>query len=135
MKKRILNILLLLMIPILLLTGCNNKANNKDNNFVNKVKIVIVDDNKKELFNKEVETKNKYLIDVLKENEEIKLEYEDNKYGAYITSLMGIDQKTTDKGMYYWGYYIDDEYAEVGISNCEIKKDSTYKFVYEYYES
>ena len=135
MKKRILNILLLLMIPILLLTGCNNKANNKDNNFVNKVTIVIVDDKKKELFNKEVETKNKYLIDVLKENEEIKLEYEDNKYGAYITSLMGIDQKTTDKGMYYWGYYIDDEYAEVGISNCEIKKDSTYKFVYEYYES
>ena len=48
---------------------------------------------------------------------------------------MGIDQKTDNKKMSYWSYYIDEEYAEVGVSNCEIKEGSTYKFVYEYYES
>ena len=100
-----------------------------------KVKIIIVDDNKKELYNQEIETNKKYLIDVLKDKEEVKLKYENSDYGAYITSLMGIDQKTDNKKMYYWSYYIDEEYAEVGVSNCEIKEGSTYKFVYEYYES
>lgn len=55
--------------------------------------------------------------------------------GTYITSLYGIDQKNEDNGMYYWSYYIDDNYAEVGVSNCEIKNGSTDKYVYEYYKS
>lgn len=135
MKKTIQTVFLLLIIPLLLLTGCNNRNENKETNSLNEIKIVIVDNNSKEIYSKDVETDKKYLIDVLKTNEEIKLKYQDDQYGAYITSLMNIDQKTTDKGMYYWAYYINDEYSQVGVSNCEIKKDSTYKFVYEYYES
>lgn len=134
MKRKIIILFLLLLSPLLFLTGCNNKEE-KESQSLNKIKIVIVDDNKEELYNKEVETDKKLLIDVLKENENFKLKYEESEYGAYITSLYGIEQKNEGNGMYYWSYYIDDNYAEVGVSSCEIKNGSTYKFVYEYYES
>lgn len=134
MKQKVFGIILLLLVPLFLLTGCTQKEYQVIENLA-KVKIIIVDDNKKELYNQEIETNKKYLIDVLKDKEEVKLKYENSDYGAYITSLMGIDQKTDNKKMYYWSYYIDEEYAEVGVSNCEIKEGSTYKFVYEYYES
>lgn len=134
MKRKIIILFLLLLSPLLFLTGCNNKEE-KESQSLNKIKIVIVDDNKEELYNKEVETDKKLLIDVLKENENFKLKYEESEYGAYITSLYGIEQKNEGNGMYYWSYYIDDNYAEVGVSSCEIKNGSTYIFVYEYYES
>jgi hypothetical protein len=134
MKQKVFGVILLLLVPLFLLTGCTQKEYQVIENLT-KVKIIIVDDNKKELYNQEIETNKKYLIDVLKDKEEVKLKYENSDYGAYITSLMGIDQKTDNKKMYYWSYYIDEEYAEVGVSNCEIKEGSTYKFVYEYYES
>ena len=134
MKQKVFGIILLLLVPLFLLTGCTKKEYQVIENLA-KVKIIIVDDNKKELYNQGIETNKKYLIDVLKDKEEVKLKYENSDYGAYITSLMGIDQKTDNKKMYYWSYYIDEEYAEVGVSNCEIKEGSTYKFVYEYYES
>lgn len=134
MKQKVFGVILLLLVPLFLLTGCTQKEYQVIENLA-KVKIIIVDDNKKELYNQEIETNKKYLIDVLKDKEEVKLKYENSDYGAYITSLMGIDQKTDNKKMYYWSYYIDEEYAEVGVSNCEIKEGSTYKFVYEYYES
>lgn len=134
MKQKVFGVILLLLVPLFLLTGCTQKEYQVIENLA-KLKIIIVDDNKKELYNQEIETNKKYLIDVLKDKEEVKLKYENSDYGAYITSLMGIDQKTDNKKMYYWSYYIDEEYAEVGVSNCEIKEGSTYKFVYEYYES
>lgn len=48
---------------------------------------------------------------------------------------MGINQKNTDKGMYYWSYYINDEYAQAGISSIKVKNVDTYNFIYEYYKS
>lgn len=135
MKKKLFSLFMILVMIPLLLTGCGKSTDKKEENNLNKINIVIVDENKKELFNKEIETDKKYLNEVLKETEEIKLKSEKSDYGDYITSMMGIDQKNTDKGMYYWSYYINDEYAQVGISSCEIKNGDTYKFVYEYYES
>lgn len=135
MKKKLFSLFMILVMIPLLLTGCGKSTDKKEETNLNKINIVIVDENKKELFNKEIETNKKYLNEVLKETEEIKLKSEKSDYGDYITSMMGIDQKNTDKGMYYWSYYINDEYAQVGISSYEIKNGDTYKFVYEYYES
>ena len=70
----------------------------------------------------------------MQEIEEIQFKTKKGDYGDYITSIMGIEQKTTRKDMYYWSYYINDEYAQVGVSLCEIEEGYTYKFVYEYYE-
>lgn len=135
MRKKLFSLFLLLLMIPLLLTGCGKTENKKENASLNKINIIIVDENQKELFNKEIETDKKYLNEVLKETEDIKVKTEKSDYGDYIISIMGIDQKNTDKGMYYWSYYINDEYAQVGISSCEIKNGDTYKFVYEYYEA
>lgn len=134
MKKFLFRLLLMPLVLIVILTGCNNDLEEKETATLARIRIIIIDENKTELYNKEIETDKKYLIDVLRKTEEIKLEYADGDYGAYITSLMGIDQITEEKGMYYWEYYVDDEYAQVGISNCKIKNNSTYKFVRGFYE-
>lgn len=130
MKNKVL-LILLLAASLLLLTGCNNKE--KKSEVPKKIELVIVDENSRELYYKKIQTNKEYLIDVLKEDEIIDLKYEEGNYGAYITSLIGIEQKNENNGMYYWSYYINDEYAESGISNCKIKNDSVYKFVYEFY--
>lgn len=134
MKKNLLVLLLVILMPLFILTGCN-KENNNDSISQNTIKIIIENEKKEELYNKEVSTDKTTLLDVLKENNEISLKYEDGSYGAYITSLMGIDQKTEGKVMYYWSYYIDEKYAEEGVSTCKITDGSAYKFVYEKYEN
>ncbi len=80
------------------------------------------------IYNKKIITDEKYLFDVLLENkEEINMVYEDDQYGAYIVSLMGIEQGNN----YYWSYYINNEYASTGVSNCELTDDAIYDFKIE----
>lgn len=55
---------------------------------------------------------------------------EDSEYGKYITSILGIEQGDN----YYWSYYINNEYANVGVSNCEIEQDKIYTFKIEKFE-
>lgn len=88
MKKKIFSILLLLLLVPLMLTGCGTKKEVNNKSEVT-IKVVAIDQDKKEIYNKEIKTCEKYLFDVLKENEEFKLKYEDGQYGAYITSLFG----------------------------------------------
>lgn len=135
MKKKLFSLFIILVMSPLFLTGCGKDNDKKEAVDLNKINIVVVDENRNELFNKEIKTNKKYLVDVLKDTENIKLKSEKSDYGDYITSMMGIDQKKTDKGIYYWSYYINDEYAQVGISSCKVKNGETYKFVYDYYES
>ncbi len=73
-------------------------------------------------------TYEKYLIDVLNENKEkINFEIEDGPYGAYIISMMNIEQGDD----FYWSYYINGEYASTGISNCLITSGDVYDFKIE----
>lgn len=126
MKK----IVLILIGVMFILTGCQSKEE-----IIKKtVNLTIIDNKDTELYNKTIDTKDIYLIDLLKQ-EDVMLEYDDDKYGAYIKSLMGYEQKNDGDGLYYWAYYIDDEYAETGISNCKLEDGKTYKFVYEFYEN
>ena len=48
--------------------------------------------------------------------------------------MMDIDEKSESEGIYYWAYYEDNELALQGVSHCDIKDGSEYKFVYEYYK-
>ena len=52
---------------------------------------------------------------------------EDSQYGKYITSILGIEEGDS----YYWSYYINDEYASIGVSSCEIEENSVYSFKIE----
>ena len=81
------------------------------------------------IYNKEIRTDEEYLIDVLKDTEELNVITEDSKYGEYITSIMGIEEVNN----YYWVYYIGEEYATVGVSNCKLEEEKTYNFKIERY--
>ena len=91
------------------------------------ITISIFDKDNNNIYNENIETDDIYLIDVLQEKEELKVVLEDSDYGKYITSIMGIEQGDN----YYWSYYINEEYATTGVSNCEIQSGNTYDFKIE----
>ena len=124
-KKSIFTLIILSMLMILI--SCTNTT------VENTINIVINDYEKNEIYNEEIKTDKTKLIDVLKELD-IELKYEDDKYGAYITSIKGLEQKEDDKGMYYWSYYVNDSYATTGVSACDVEDGKKYTFNYEYYE-
>ena len=123
-KKSIFTLVFLAM--LMLLISCSNTV-------ASNINIVINDYEKNEIFNQEIKTEKTKLIDVLEELD-IDLECEDGQYGAYITSIKGLEQKEDDKGVYYWSYYVDDTYATTGVSACNIEDGKKYTFNYEYYE-
>ena len=127
MKKKSILALIFLAILMVLISCTNVESVEKE------ISIVINDYEKNEIFNEELKTEKIKLIDLLKELD-VDLEYEDGQYGAYITSIKGLDQKEDENGMYYWSYYIDDAYATAGVSACDIEDGKTYTFNYEYYE-
>ena len=81
------------------------------------ITIIIYDKTNEEIYNNKIMTNEKYLSDALKTVKNIELKTEKSDYGEYITSILGIEQGEN----YYWSYYIDNEYSNTGISNCEIK--------------
>ena len=123
-KKSIFTLIFLAM--LMLLISCSNTVESNIN-------IVINDYEKNVLFDEEIKTEKTKLIDVLEELD-IDLEYEDGQYGAYITSIKGVEQKEDDNGVYYWSYYVDDTYATNGVSACNIEDGKKYTFNYEYFE-
>ena len=60
----------------------------------------------------------------------LNIQMQDSEYGKYITSILDINEGDG----YYWSYYINNEYASIGISNCEIVDDATYSFKIEKFE-
>ena len=94
------------------------------------ISIKVFDKENVEIYNKTIDTEEKYLADVLETLDELDIIMEDSQYGKYITSILGI----TEGDNYYWSYYINGEYASVGISNCEIEENSVYSFKIEKYE-
>lgn len=103
--------------------------NENINNIEKKIQITmsVFDKENNNIYKEEIKTNEKYLIEVLKDMEELKVITEDSDYGEYITSIMDIEQGDN----YYWSYYIDDEYATVGASSCEIEDGKTYSFKIE----
>ena len=126
--KSLLYFLLLILVASAIIIGAKIGTNEKA------VTINIIIQNEDEIiYDKEITTTEKKLINVLK-NIKVNLETDKSDYGAFIVSLMGIRQEEDEDGMYYWDFYIDDVYADESFSTCEIKNNSTYKFLYEYHE-
>lgn len=131
MKKKsiaIISILALLIIIIVIsLSLIKNNNSDNENTQLKKITISVYNQYNINLFNEAIETDKEYLIDILTNISEIQLKTEDSQYGAYIKSIMGIEQSDE----YYWSYYIDDTYATVGVSNCKIEDGKNYSFRFE----
>ena len=103
-----------------------------ENNISQKTQIIInvFDKENTEIYNKTIETEENYLADVLETIEDLDIVMEDSQYGKYITSILGIEEGDS----YYWSYCINDEYASIGVSSCEIEENAIYSFKIEKYE-
>ena len=128
--KKVLKVIICFLF-LFIIVGCSKEKTEKTEK---NIQVIIIDEKSNELYNKSIQTPANKIVDVLK-NENLSLKIEDGPYGAYIMSLMDLEQKNDKDGTYYWAYYINGKYAEVGISNCKIKDGDTYKFVYEFYNN
>lgn len=96
-------------------------------NTTKEISIVVYDKDSKEIFNKKINTDAKYLSEALEKIEDLNIQMQDGEYGKYITSIQGISEAEN----YFWSYYINDEYATVGVSSCEIQDGYIYTFKIE----
>lgn len=134
-KKRVIGLSFVLVITITIAIVATigiigNKTNSNIANTKVNVTINVFDKENSNIYNKSIETNKEYLLEILNDTEELNVVTEDSQYGAYITSIMGIEQGDN----YYWSYYIDGEYASVGVSNCEVEDGKTYDFKIEKFE-
>ena len=130
MKKKVIIVSIILII-ILIIGGIiiNNYKKDYQKSKI-EITISVFDKENLNIYNKNVETEETYLIDVLKNLEDLNMITEETEYGEYIISIMNIEQGDN----YYWSYYIDDQYATVGVSNCQIENGKTYNFKIEKFE-
>lgn len=132
-KKRGIGLSFVVVITIAIVATIGIIRNNTNSNIANtkvNVTINVFDKENSNIYNKSIETNKEYLLEILNDTEELNVVTEDSQYGAYITSIMGIEQGDN----YYWSYYIDSEYASVGVSNCEVEDGKTYDFKIEKFE-
>lgn len=132
MKKKILIVSIILIIIVIVAIGgivVNNYVRDHQKSKLD-ITISVFDKENINIYNKDIETEKIYLIDVLKDLKDLNMITEETEYGEYITSIMNIEQGDN----YYWSYYIDDQYATVGVSNCKIENGKTYNFKIEKFE-
>ena len=139
MKKKILYVAILVIVILFaavrigtsIIENNNRVESNGSGDLLREDKLITLNvfDKSGDVICKEnLNTYEKYLIDVLNENKEkINFEIEDGPYGAYIISMMNIEQGDD----FYWSYYINGEYASTGISNCLISSGDIYDFKIE----
>ena len=112
---------------LIFISACN-KTDKVDENMIS-ININVYDKEAKEIYNQEISTNEKYLSEAIKDIEDLNVITVDSEYGEYITSILDISEGDN----YYWSYYINDEYAQVGISSCKVEDGKTYTFKIERY--
>lgn len=130
MKKKIAIITIIAIIVIAIIGIIVGNLNNNHQNEEKEITISIFNKETEKIYSARVKTEKTYLIDVLKEIEEINVVTEKSEYGDFIISIMNIEQGDN----FYWSYYIDNEYATVGVSNCKVEDGKTYNFKIEKFE-
>lgn len=130
MKKKIAIITIIAIIVIAIIGIIVGNLNNNHSNVEKEITISIFNKETEKIYSAGVKTEKTYLIDVLKELKEINVVTEKSEYGDFIISIMNIEQGDN----FYWSYYIDNEYATVGVSNCKVEDGKTYDFKIEKFE-
>lgn len=119
-------LIVLMLFCSLAVTACDNKEEKC-------ITVQIYGEQNVDLYSEDIQTNERYLINVMRQLD-VSLEGEEGPYGFYILSLKGLQQKTEGNRMYYWAFYVNDQYSQVGVSSCTIEDGYIYKFVYEQYD-
>lgn len=134
MKQRIILIisvvLIVLSIIIFIIYFKNNENYSKKENTSKNIQITVYDESEKLIYDEKIDTEKSILLDVLKSLEDLDMETETGDYGEYIISINDKKQENN----YYWNYYINGEYAPVGVSSYKIKENDVYTFKLEKFE-
>ena len=116
-----------LIIP---LVGCNKENNDNITNSSKNIQIIVYDEDEKVIYDEKKETEKSILLDALKSLEDLDIKTETGDYGEYIVSINDKKQENN----YYWNYYVNGEYAPVGVSSYKIKENDVYTFKLEKFE-
>lgn len=125
MRKSI-TVLMILMVLCVSLTGCSRQTDAKNL----QISINIYDKENELIYSESIETTESKLFDTIKDIEELSIKHEDSEYGKFITSIKGIEQGDN----YYWNYYINSEYATVGVSSYSLENNDVFDFRIEKFE-
>ena len=131
MKKRILIIVGIILFLIIIIGGIILSNYKKEySKSISEITINVYNKDNNIIYNKNVKTEKLYLIEALKDHDDLNLITEPSQYGEYIISIMGIEQGDN----YYWSYYVNEQYATTGVSNCKIEDGDKYDFKIEKFE-
>ena len=124
--------IILVIVALLSLTGYSQNATETVTIPSNQLdyQVVVYDRDSNVLYDKKLSTEHEILIDALKEQQDLQVVTVDSQYGEYIISIKGNEQGDN----YYWNYYVNGEYAQVGVSSQKINNDDIYTFRLEKFE-
>jgi len=127
MKKRCL---LLLFMAFILFVGCDKKVEDKKSDDKKAVEVIVYDKEKEIVYEKKLETEKSKLSDIIKNIDGLNIESENGQYGEFIVAINNVRQEDG----YYWVYYVNDEYATVGVESYSVKNNDKVEFKLESFE-
>lgn len=74
------------------------------------------------------------LIELIKKEYDDSFKYNDGAYGAYVTSIGGIEELNEATYVLYISMYVNDEYSEYGLSTLPFEDGDVITFKLERYD-
>ena len=130
MKKSVKIIFIFVVCALLIGSYFFTKSNKKEKENIYNITVLVFNKEAKEVYNEKIKTKETNLLKALKGIDNLELTTKTGDYGEYITTI----NKLIEEDNYYWNYYVNDEYATVGVSNYEIKNKDVFTFKLEKFE-
>lgn len=77
----------------------------------------------------EVDTDAEYLLGAMEDADGLTFEGEESTYGMSISSVNGVRADYTLDGA-YWGFYVNDDYCNYGVSQQPVEDGDSFRIVY-----
>ena len=127
MKKKILGVGLLVLL-ILAMVFVFVKFSEKPVEGSKSIIIEVVN-SEEESVKYEIKTDALYLAQAMDEAEGLEYEAEDGPYGLTVLAVNG-ERAVYDENGAYWGFFVNDEYCNYGISEQPVNDGDSFKIVY-----
>ena len=118
--KKVIGLTILLVVAVLLV-GCSSETYNEEGKTIG---ISVYDNEGVLVYENSLVTNETNLLELLRAIPELELETESSQFGEFITSIKSITQENN----YFWNYYINGEYATVGVSSYRLRDNDKIEF-------